>query len=116
LSSYLVATPLNAIDNTLGLIPYLAVVGTVAAVGVGGGGLVALSKRRPFDSRLMLAADTLNDALAWKQAIEQQVSNLNKVYLPASADPTVISNIIGLSAGGGGWKRREFVEGISTLV
>jgi hypothetical protein len=43
-----------------GLIPYLAVVGTVAAVGVGGGGLVALSKRRPFDSRLMLGIRLLD--------------------------------------------------------
>lgn len=101
----------GALTAGIGLIPYLAVVGTVAAVGVGGGGLVALSKRRPYDSRLMMAAESMTEALAWKHAIEQQIANLEKVFLPPTADPTVISNIIGLSAGGGGWKRREFIEG-----
>jgi hypothetical protein len=57
----------------------------------------------------------MNEALAWKHTIEQQIANLEKIFLPAIADPTVISNIIGLSAGGGGWKRREFVEGVRIM-
>ena len=39
-----------------------------------GGGAVALNSRgSPSDSRLILAADSMVDAIEWKEAIEKQI-------------------------------------------
>lgn len=74
--------------------------------------------RRPSDSRLILAAETSQEASAWKSAIEEQILKLEatrKPMLPASADPDVISNILGTSSVGGGWIKVDQVEGIRIL-
>ena len=47
----------------IGLIPYITVVGVAV---VAGGGAVALQYRRPSDSRLIFAAESMHEALAWK--------------------------------------------------
>ena len=97
----------------IGLIPYVTV---AALAAVAGGGVVALQVRtqykRPSDSRLVLACDTMNDAIAWKIAIEYQITKLDKkaAVLPANANPLVISSIIGLSQGEG-FQRFEIYEG-----
>jgi hypothetical protein len=62
----------------LGLIPYLAVVGFGA---MAGGGAVALTYKKPSDSRLILACETMHEALAWKEAFELQVLILKYLIL-----------------------------------
>lgn len=74
--------------------------------------------RRPSDSRLILAAETSQEASAWKSAIEEQILKLEatrKPMLPASADPDVISNILGTSSIGGGWIKVGQVEGVRIM-
>jgi hypothetical protein len=103
----------GALTAGIGLVPYITVVGITA---VAGGGMVAYNYRRPFDSRLIIACESMPEALAWKAAIEAQVQKLEfKPMLPPSADPHVISSIIGISAGGGGWKRHSMKEGIRIM-
>ena len=60
----------GAFTAGIGLIPYLAVVGFSA---MAGGGAVALYYKRPSDSRLILACETMHEALAWKEAFDLQV-------------------------------------------
>ena len=43
------------------------------AVAAGGGAVALNSRSNPTDSRLILATDSLIDALEWKEAIEQQI-------------------------------------------
>ncbi|CAE7853724.1 unnamed protein product, partial [Symbiodinium microadriaticum] len=93
----------GALTAGIGLVPYITVVGITA---VASGGAVAYQYRRPSDSRLILAADTVHEALSWKAALEEQIQKLeaaHKPVLPESVDPVVISNILGLSGGGSGW-------------
>ncbi len=76
-----------------GLVPYLLVVGVSA---VAGGGAI-LSVRRPSDSRIILAFDTMWSALDWKQSIELQINRLEsklKPTLPLFTDPNVISYLM----------------------
>ena len=76
-----------------GLVPYLLVVGVSA---VAGGGAI-LSVRRPSDSRIILAFDTMWLALDWKQSIELQINRLEsklKPTLPLFTDPNVISYLM----------------------
>lgn len=105
----------GALTAGVGLVPYITVVGISA---VAGGGAVALQFRRPSDSRLILATDTIQEALEWKAAIERQILKLEegrKPMLPPSADPHVISSIIGMSTGGGGWQCVKIHEGMRIL-
>ena len=79
----------------------MTVVGLTAFAG---GGAVALQYRRPPDSRLILAFESMQDALSWKEAIDYQISRLEaaqRPMLPPSADPDIISSIIGMNTGGG---------------
>lgn len=100
----------------IGLIPYV----TVAAVAaVAGGAGVALQIRtqykRPADSRLVLACETMNEAIAWKISIENQIEKLDKkVILSSSTNPLIISNIICLSSGED-FKLFEIYEGMRIL-
>lgn len=101
----------------IGLIPYLTAIGIVAAVG---GGVAALQIRtqykRPFDSRLVLACDSMTEAVAWKLAIQHQVSLLEfKPVLPPTANPNIVSNIIGLSKGNSGCRVVQVIEGMRIL-
>lgn len=105
----------GALTAGVGLVPYITVVGISA---VAGGGAVALQFRRPSDSRLILACDTMQEAFEWKVALEKQISKLEdhrRPMLPPSADPYVISSIIGMSTAGGGWKCVSTCEGIRIL-
>jgi hypothetical protein len=89
----------GALTAGVGLVPYLTVVGISA---VAGGGAVVMQLNRPTDSRLILGCDTMGEAIEWKAAIKRQISKLEegrKPTLPLSADPHVISSIIGMSTG-----------------
>lgn len=119
---------IGALTAGIGLIPYLTVVAVTAAAG--GAGVVYTMKfqhKRPADSRLILAAETLEEAEVWKAAIEAQIElleRLSKPTLPPSADPKVISEI--LSAGAfyslgatnvqtRDWRSFQICEGIRLL-
>ena len=89
----------GALTAGIGLVPYITVVGLTA---VAGGGAVAYQYRRPPDSRLILACETMFEALGWKEALEYQISKLEaakRPMLPPSTDPDIISSIIGMNAG-----------------
>ena len=63
--------------------------------GLAAGGVAAVQLRtvykRPYDSRLVLACETMADAIAWKVAIEHQLQLLEqRPVLPTCADPLVI--------------------------
>ena len=108
---------IGALTAGVGLVPYITVVGLAA---VAGGGAVALQFRKPSDSRLILAAESMQEAMEWKTAIERQISQLEenrKPMLPPSANAQAISSIIGMSAPGGGgmWKCVEVCEGMRLL-
>ena len=77
---------IGALTAGVGLVPYITVVGLAA---VAGGGAVALQFRKPSDSRLILAADSMQEAMDWKTAIERQIARLEenrKPMLPPSAN------------------------------
>jgi hypothetical protein len=61
----------GALTMGIGLIPYFTIVGVAAAVS--GGAVVANSRRRPSNSRIIMAFDTNKEAIEWKAAIEAQV-------------------------------------------
>ena len=64
----------------------------------------AYQYRRPSDARLILATESLSEALAWKEAIENQITKLEVTKcprLPIAADPSVIASILGISTSGG---------------
>ena len=105
----------GALTAGVGLVPYITVVGISA---VAGGGAVALRFRRPSDSRLILATDTMQEAIEWRTAIERQITKLEdcrKPMLPMSVDPHIISSIIGMSTAGGGWQCVKICEGMRIL-
>ena len=77
---------IGALTAGVGLVPYITVVGLAA---VAGGGAVALQFRKPSDSRLILAAESMQEAIEWKTAIERQIARLEenrKPMLPPSAN------------------------------
>lgn len=81
----------------------MAVVGIVAA---GGGAVFFQSYTRPQGSRLILGADTMEEAINWKSAIEDEITKLDrsrKPMLPSCADPNIISSII-YSGRGTSWR------------
>ncbi len=105
----------GALTMGIGLIPYVTVVGLTA---VAGGGAVALQYIKPPDSRMIVACETMYEAISWKEAIEKQIQKLESVrkpILPPSANPQIISSIIGLSNAGEGWKNYKFIEGLKIL-
>lgn len=120
---------IGALTAGIGLIPYLTVVGVTAAAG--GAGVMYSYKfqhKRPADSRLILACESLAEAESWKAAIETQVELLEKMSkptLPPSADPKVISEILSAGAfssctnvqsrGPGTWRTFQVCEGIRLL-
>ena len=64
----------------------------------------AYQYRRPSDARLILATESLSEALSWKAAIEDQIVKLEVTKcprLPLAADPSVIASILGISTTGG---------------
>jgi hypothetical protein len=105
----------GALTAGIGLVPYITVVGiTVAA----GGGAAAMQWRRPFDSRIIIACESMVDALDWKTAIERQINRLEgslKPMLPTSVDPKIISSILDKSVLGGAWKRVAIYEGMRIM-
>lgn len=102
----------GALTAGLGLIPYVTIVGLSA---VAGGGAVALQWKKPLDSRLIMAFDSMKDAVEWKSEIERQIHNLNDNYFPSSIDPKVISAVLDRTTFGGTWKRVAIVEGVRIL-
>jgi hypothetical protein len=103
----------GALTAGIGLIPYITVVGITA---VAGGGAVAWQWRRPLDSRLIMACDTMQEAIEWKQAIETQISRIEdnlKPSLPSMVNPRVISTILDRGALGGTWRRVSVCEQMS---
>ena len=75
----------GALTAGIGLVPYITVVGMTA---VAGGGAVLVAKR-PGDSRLIMACETMWDALSWKHAIEMKIRNLEPTF-PSYTDPHLI--------------------------
>jgi len=61
----------GALTAGIGLVPYITIVGLTAVAGASG---VAYSYKKPADSRLILACESMAEALVWKTAIESQVS------------------------------------------
>lgn len=105
----------GALTAGIGLVPYIAVVGAAA---VASGGAVAYQYRRPSDSRLILGSESFQEAAAWKAAIEEQILKLEatkKPMLPETADPDVISRILGNSSVGGGWTKVGQCEGMRIM-
>lgn len=107
----------GALTAGIGLVPYMAVVGIVAAAS---GGAVAFQYRRPSDSRLILASDDLEYISMWRAAIEEEIIKVEmhgKPLLPANADVNVISHILGISGAGGlgGWTRVGIIEGMRIM-
>lgn len=105
----------GALTAGVGLIPYFAVVG---AATVAGGGTVLYNWRKPLDSRLIIACDTMEEAIDWRSAIEQQIAHIEsakKYNLPASLDPKVISNLLQRAAQCTLWHRVGVIEGMRVL-
>lgn len=107
----------GALTAGIGLVPYLAVVGIVAAAS---GGAVVLQYRRPSDSRLILASEDLSYISQWRAALEEEITKIEmngKPHLPAGADVNIISHILGMSGAGGlgGWKRVGVIEGMRIM-
>lgn len=71
----------GALTAGIGLIPYVTVVGVTALVS--GGAVAAQSARRPLDSRIILATETLSEALSWKSAIEMQIAKVVEAKRPS---------------------------------
>jgi len=104
----------GALTAGIGLVPYITVVGLTA---VASGGAVALQYKRPSDSRLVLACDTMADALEWKHILELQIAKLERdargVFIPPAVD---VVNILSMTAASNqGYIRTSVHEGICIL-
>eukprot|EP01039_Chlorochromonas_danica_P008023 gene8023-8850_t len=101
----------GALTAGIGLVPYLTVVGITAAAS---GSAVALSSlRRPLDSRLIMACDTVAEANEWRAAIQSQidfVSAIGKPALPPAVNPSTLHGIIDRTQFGGMWKTVRIKE------
>jgi hypothetical protein len=67
---------------------------------------------------LILGSENSQEAVAWKAAIEEQILKLEanrRPMLPATADPDVISRILGNSSVGCGWTKVGLVEGMRIM-
>lgn len=100
----------------IGLVPYFAVVGAAAAAA--GGGAVIFNKLE--DSRVILAADSYEEAMSWKSLIQTQINNLDRSSRPmlASAiDARKISMLIEMCQRKslGIWKCISYHEGMRIL-
>lgn len=105
----------------VGLIPYMVVVGTALAAGAAGAvGSAAWngSQPRPQDSRVILGAETREDAKEWKQLIEQQVSLLERrkrAPLPSGVNPFIVVALLEMNGLAKGWRKVRTVEGVRIL-
>lgn len=106
----------GALTAGIGLLPYIAVVGVAT---VAGGGAVVYNWRKPFDSRLIIACDTMEEAVEWRTAIEAQISKLEsasrRLNLPSSLDPRVIGVILNRAQQQRLWRRVSAPEGMRIL-
>lgn len=105
----------GALTAGIGLVPYITVVGITAAAG---GGAVALHWRKPLDSRLILACETMEDAIEWKIAVTQQIMKLVdtlKPAVPACIDANKFSSLINLKISDQAWYTVSFREGLRIL-
>jgi hypothetical protein len=109
---------IGALTAGIGLAPYMTIIGISA---VAGGGAVAVQWRgRPQDSRVIMAFDTMNDAIEWKTCIEEQIYRLElvrKPMLPSTVDAKMIASILdkNSTSSSGGWKRVNICEGMRIL-
>jgi hypothetical protein len=107
----------GALTAGIGLVPYAAIVGMAAAAS---GGAVVLQYRKPSDSRLILASESMLEISLWRAAIEDELTKLEmqgRPLLPEGADPNVISHILGISTegGAGGWVRVGLMDGMRIM-
>jgi hypothetical protein len=105
----------GALTAGVGLVPYVTVVGLSA---IAGGGAVAWQLRKPIENRLILACETMEEAIDWKLAIETEISILveaSKPTLHNTIDRKAISAILDRSTAAGVWKRVAINEGIRIL-
>lgn len=88
----------GALTLGIGLIPYATVVGATA---LASGGAVAIqSLRRPIDSRIILATESLSEALSWKSAIEMQIARVVEAKRPAlPPNIHIVCNMVGAEGG-----------------
>ncbi len=100
----------------IALVPYATMVGMTAIAG--GGALAWQMGKKPSDNRLILACDTMDEAIEWKMAIEGQIALLaetTKPSLPPPVDRKAISSILDRNTEDGIWKRVYVYEGIRIL-
>lgn len=106
----------GALTAGIGLLPYIAVVGVAT---VAGGGAVVYNWRKPFDSRLILACESMEEAVEWRAAIEAQVSRMEsasrRLNLPSSLDPRVIGGMLHRAQQPKLWRRVSAPEGMRIL-
>ena len=105
----------GAFTAGIGLIPYLTVVGITA---VASGGAVAMQyRRRPEDSRLIMAFDSMSDAVSWQRAIQARIALVNtlRANLPDVIDPKIISEILNMGTVSGEWKCVAVREGLRIM-
>jgi hypothetical protein len=58
----------------------------------------------------------MNEAISWKVSLEAQIAKLEfKPMLPPTADPKIISSILGLSRDGSGYRVAKVCEGMRLL-
>lgn len=105
----------------VGLVPYMVVVGTALAAGAAGAvGSAAWngSQPRPQDSRVILGAETREDAKEWKTLIEQQVSLLErrrKAPFPSGVNPFLVMSLLEMNSLAKGWSKVRTIEGVRIL-
>jgi hypothetical protein len=107
----------GALTAGIGLVPYAAIVGMAAAAS---GGAAVLQYRKPTDSRLILASESMLEISLWRAAIEDELTKLEmqgRPLLPEGADPNIISHILGISTegGAGGWVRVGLMDGMRIM-
>jgi hypothetical protein len=105
----------GALSAGIGVGPYMTVVGMTLAAS---GGAVAWQLRKPADDRLILACESMEEAIEWKTAVEGQIHLLEEAVRPSPAsnvDRKVISSIIDKTSNEGVWRRVAVVEGLRIL-
>jgi len=107
----------GALTAGIGIVPYITVVGLTA---VASGGAVALQYRRPSDSRLVLACETMADAMEWKNIVEMQISRLERsargVVVPSVLESFAMQNMMGgRISGRRGWECTSVHESMCIL-
>lgn len=99
----------------IGVLPYLALVGIAS---LAGGGAMYLNYNKPGDSRMIICAESMEEAVLWREAINNEIIKLEKQrrpLLPSSINAFTISSLLDASSERERWSSVGVFEGMRIM-